>query len=127
MHRKVKADDELAVIVKAVDHTLRVAVPDEGGHVVAATGQDVCMVRRKLDSADGEGVLNQHHDRLVGGGPQIPHLDCIVCRRSRNEVLVLVEVHGQDFVGVSMDSLHIFSTAQIPNARSLVSAATSED
>ena len=48
VHVEVEANHELAMVVQAVDWFLKVAVPNQRGHVVAATREDVCVVWRKL-------------------------------------------------------------------------------
>ena len=63
MQVEVEAYDELGVIIEPINDLLCVAIPDESAHVVAGTGEDVRVVRAKLDSAHGQRVLSQHHDR----------------------------------------------------------------
>ncbi len=65
------------------------------------------MERGKLDSAHGQLVTRQDHDRRVAGRSQVPQLYRVVCAASRNEVFVLVEVHRHYLIGVSMNLLHV--------------------
>lgn len=127
VHGKVEANDEFGVIVKAVDHRLSVAVPNEGGHVVAATCQNIRVKWRELHSAHCQCMLSQHHDGLVRSCSQVPHLHCVVSGTRRNEVLILVKVHGKDFVHVTVDALDIFARSEIPNAGSLIATAATKN
>lgn len=65
------------------------------------------MERGKLYSAHGQLVTCQDHDRRVAGRSQVPQLYRVVCAARRNEIFVLVEVHRQDLIGVSVDLLYV--------------------
>ena len=65
------------------------------------------MERGKLYSAHGQLVTCQDHDRRVAGRSQVPQLYRVVCAARRNKVFVLVKVHRQDLIGVSMNLLHV--------------------
>lgn len=57
MQVEVEPNDKLGVIVEPIHDLLSVTVPDQRAHIVGATGEDVCMVRAKFDSAHRKRVL----------------------------------------------------------------------
>ncbi len=65
------------------------------------------MERGKLYSAHGQLVTCQDHDRRVARRSQVPQLYRVVCAARRNEIFVLVEVHRQYLIGVSVNLLYV--------------------
>ena len=72
-------------------------------------------------------MSSKHHNRLLCRASQIPHLDCKVSRACCDKVLILIKVHRQNLVLVSMDPFHVFPLAQVPNPYRLVPTTTSKN
>lgn len=114
-------------MLKFINRSLNIAVPYFDGHVVACARQDIGMIWREFYFPHSQLMAHQSQERLVNVSSQIKHLDQIVGPRSRYKILILVEVDGEDVVGVGVYSFFVFASSEVPDAAHLVSGAATED
>ena len=69
----------------------------------------------------------QNHNGWVCSSSKVPNFNCVVSACSCYKVLVLIKVHTQNLVRMSMDSFDIFPWSQIPNSASLITGTRSEN
>jgi len=65
------------------------------------------VIRTELDAFNRQSVLSEHHDGLLCRTSQIPHFDSVISASCGYEILIFVEVHRENFISVSVDSLHV--------------------
>ena len=66
-------------------------------------------------------MTHQDHERLVDACTQVKDFNKVVRACCGDEILVLIEIHAEDIVGVCMNTLDVFSRSQIPYAAGLIS------
>ena len=111
------------MIIKPIHNLLCVAVPDQRAHVVRGTSENVSVVRAEFYAAHRQSMSREHHDWLLTRASQVPNLYSIIGRSRRYKVLVLVEVHREDLIGVRVDPLNVLALTYVPNSDSLIAAA----
>ena len=111
------------MIIKPIHDLLCVAVPDQRAHVVRGAGENVSVVRAEFYAAHRQSMSREHHDWLLTRASQVPNLDRIIGRSGCYKVLVLVEVHREDLIGMRVNPLDVLALTYVPNSDSLVAAA----
>lgn len=96
-------------MVESIHRLLNITVPYQNRHVIACTREYVGMERREFYTPYSQLVTSKYHYWRIGGRTQIPYFDCIVSACCSHKVFIFVKVHTQNFVAMSVDSLHVFS------------------
>lgn len=115
------------MLLKFIDYSLNIAIPNQNTHIIWRTRQNIRMIWRELDLPDSQLMSSQSHDGRLNGWSQIPELYSTIRGRCGDKVFVLVKIAGEHLIIVSMNSLDILATSDVPYSDCLVTTAWPEN